>query len=84
MTYQNRQHNDRINRRMRAILPGPTINITQQGYNQILDRVGRNTGSYDERLRRRVDTVLAGPVVNITQQGYNEVVDRIGREIEVE
>lgn len=83
MIYRNRQHNDRINRRMRTILPGPTINITQQGYNQILDRVGRNTGSYDERIRRRVGTVLPGPTVNITQQGYNEIADRIGREIEV-
>ena len=83
MQNSHKKYSDRINRRMDAILPGPTINITQQGYNRLRDQLGRSVGSHRERVNRRMDAILPGPTVNITQQGYNQILDRVERELEV-
>lgn len=78
-----KRYSDRINRNIKIILPGPTINITQQGYNRLRDQLDRSVGSYSERVSRRIEAILPGPTVNITQQGYNQILDRVERELEV-
>ena len=75
--------NAQIDREMKVLLPGPTINITQQGYNQLREQIGRNLigSSREGRIDRRMEVLLPGTVKHITQQGYNQLRRHVERNL---